>query len=134
MYIEYSSKEEQMRPIVCIRTIKSRITTIGCLFNFSSFLIADLRLHLVGRSDRPSVTFLNFKRFLHQCPCPTVRDCPAVYPPFLDSLMADHTFKSRMQDCNPRNDYFRCKKNNFSICLKIFLARYLLSNSKLRKQ
>ena len=44
---------------------------------------------LVGPSVRPSVclpsvrrsvTFLNCERFLHHCPCPIVRNCPAVYP------------------------------------------------------
>ena len=33
-----------------------------------------------------SVTFLNCKQFLHYCSCPTVRDCPAVYPTLLWSL------------------------------------------------
>ena len=40
-------------------------------------------LHLavsVGRSVRPSVTFLNSE---HYCPCPTVRDWIAVYPALL---------------------------------------------------
>ena len=31
-------------------------------------------------SKSPSVTFLNCERFLQFCPCPTIPDCPAVYP------------------------------------------------------
>ena len=34
----------------------------------------------VGPSVRPSVTFLNWERFLHYRSCPTVRDCHAMYP------------------------------------------------------
>ena len=49
------------------------------------FLVADKRVYTllcrsVGRSVGPSVTFLNSKRFLHYCSCPTVRDWTAVYP------------------------------------------------------
>ena len=50
-----------------------------------TFLVADTRLYTlpcrsVGRSVRPSVTFLNSERFSHYCSCPTVRDWIAVYP------------------------------------------------------
>ena len=37
----------------------------------------------VGPSVRPSVTLLNCERFFHYCSCPTIRDCPAVYPALL---------------------------------------------------
>ena len=59
-------------------------------FNFflpRIFSRGNAALHLavsVGRSvrlsNRRSVTFLNSKRFSLYCSCPTVRDCPAVYP------------------------------------------------------
>ena len=75
-----------------IFTIKSGAVIAG--FHCICFLVADIRLQhavlvgwqvgwLVHPSVRLSITFLNFKRFLHYCSCPTVRDCPAVYPALL---------------------------------------------------
>ena len=43
------------------------------------FSLGHATLHL-AMSVRPSQIFLNRERFLHYRPCPTVRDCPAVYP------------------------------------------------------
>ena len=55
------------------------------LQRFLSFLVADTRLYTlpcrsVGRSVGRYVTFLNSERYSHYCSCPTVRDCPAVFP------------------------------------------------------
>ena len=46
------------------------------------FLVADTRLYSLplAMSVRPSVTFLNSKRFSQYCSCPTIRDWIAVYP------------------------------------------------------
>ena len=54
------------------------------------FLVADTTLHLavsVGRSVRPSVTFLNFELFSHYCSCPAVHDWIAVYPALFISIL-----------------------------------------------
>ena len=55
---------------------------MAACFSFFFFLVADTRIRdstpcRVGRSVRPSVTFLNCERFWHYCPCLTVCDCPA---------------------------------------------------------
>ena len=61
---------------------KGKYLMFTCPFIFSR---GNATLHLamsvsrsVGRSVHPSDTFLNSERFLHYCPCPTVRDCLAV--------------------------------------------------------
>ena len=51
---------------------------------------------LVGRSVRPSVTFLNCEQFSHYCSCPTVRDWIAVYPALF--LFVSH--KSQLRPVN----------------------------------
>ena len=60
-----------------------KLTTIIELY--FQFLVADTRLYTlpcrsVGRSVRPSVTFLSSEQFPHYCSCQTVRDWIAVYP------------------------------------------------------
>ena len=45
-----------------------------------SFFSRDSTPCRVGQSVGPSVTFSNRERFLHFRSCPTVRDCPVVYP------------------------------------------------------
>ena len=44
----------------------------------------------VHPSIRPSKIFLNYERFLHCCPCPTVRDCLAVYPALFSNQLSNH--------------------------------------------
>ena len=72
-------------------SVSEFILTIDLNSSLSLFSGGHATLHLavsvgmsVGRPVGPSVgrsvTFLNSKRFLHYCSCPTVRDWTAVYP------------------------------------------------------
>ena len=70
-----------------------------------TFCRGNATLHLAV-SVRPSVgpvTFINCKLFfLHYRPCPTVRDCPAVYPALLPTESSTDTQRDRQSD-RPRD-------------------------------
>ena len=52
------------------------------------FSVPDSKTCYVGWSVRPSQILLNWVQFPHYGPCPTVRDCLAVYPALFRRLYA----------------------------------------------
>ena len=86
-HLHFSTKQDRIEPLIRARR------SLTALINYEKQMLlknagavlggGHASLHLavsVGRSVRPSVTFLNSERFSHYCFCPTVRDWIAVYP------------------------------------------------------
>ena len=62
------------------------VSCVPIVQNLTVFSHGHATVHLAvsfSSSISQSELFLNCERFLHYCPCPTIRDCLAVYPALL---------------------------------------------------